>query len=276
MEEEEREEERKEKNRILSWLEGQPGKGGRDLLFRKVSRLSLSQRAASLLRQKPKRGRGGSASLCVLKFTSLSSSKGRGGGKSRDIRWIRGLFLNLWGENPEGFVRFIVVSRSARMGGGEKGISDDAVPVPRRCASCLSATPSASSDHCRCRVPGRISTTRPLPSTLRMLPVFSFERMRDTVSACTCEVVSRGFIASVRLTMNSAGFLTSFLSVLLTSVLSPESVCFFTLILCARCPRRRTSLPSRIETQESDQSQGGSGHVPGTMFELDKATAYLR
>jgi len=44
-------------------LEGQLGKGGHDLLFRKVSRLLLSQRAASLLCQKRKRRRG-SAPLC--------------------------------------------------------------------------------------------------------------------------------------------------------------------------------------------------------------------
>lgn len=56
------------------------------------------------------------------------------------------------------------------------------------CASCLSATPSASSDHCRCRVPGRIST-RPLPSTLRMLRVFSCEKTRDMSSACAREVI---------------------------------------------------------------------------------------
>ena len=78
-------EEEEEKEGETKWQEdsqlvgGSARQGGRDLLFRKVSRLSPSQRAAPLLRQKPK-GQRRPASLCpqvrVLVFT-----KGPGGGR---------------------------------------------------------------------------------------------------------------------------------------------------------------------------------------------------
>ena len=68
--------------------------GGRDLLFRKVSRLWLSQRAASLLGQKSNRRRG-SASFCphtcILVFTESS-----GGGRGRNIRCFPRFLLNFW------------------------------------------------------------------------------------------------------------------------------------------------------------------------------------
>jgi len=60
---EEGEERKKQKGEGSQLVGGSARQGGRNLLFRKVSRLLLSQRAASFLRQKPKRGRG-SASLC--------------------------------------------------------------------------------------------------------------------------------------------------------------------------------------------------------------------
>ena len=76
VEEEEEEEEETKERRVLSWVGGSARQGGHDLLFRKVSRL-LPQSTRGLSSVKNGRDDEGQR-RCVLKFASLSSSKGRG------------------------------------------------------------------------------------------------------------------------------------------------------------------------------------------------------
>ena len=76
VEEEEKKERERKGQEDSELVGGSARQGGRDLLFRKVSRFSPSQRAASLLCQKPKRRR--RLARCVLKFVSLSSPEDQG------------------------------------------------------------------------------------------------------------------------------------------------------------------------------------------------------
>jgi len=156
---------KKQKERIPQLVGGSARQGGRDLLFRKVSRLLLTQRAASLLRQKPKRrGRASSCPrICALVFTHSP-----GGGRDSDIRRVSRFFSNFRKEKAEALDRSIAVSCSARVVGERKEFLAHGVPVPRRCASCLSATRSASPDHGPSGVSGFHPGLRTLVGAFRM------------------------------------------------------------------------------------------------------------
>jgi hypothetical protein len=109
---------RKQKREDSALVGGSARQGGRDLLFRKVSRLSLSQRAVSL-RQKPNRRRD-PASLRVLKFASWSSSRGREELEAEPFGRFRGFFRISWIKNRRRWTNPSWFLCSARMVGERK------------------------------------------------------------------------------------------------------------------------------------------------------------